>query len=371
MKRLGLIVNPIAGMGGRVGLNGSDGKDILYTARKLGASPESPRRTVEALKLLEGIRNKVELITYPREMGEDEARESGFSPITIGSITSGATTPENTRMAAQDMEKLGVDLILFAGGDGTAMDIYRAVEQRVTVLGIPAGVKIHSGVYAVSPRHAGELVSTFFEGKRMRIRDAEVMDIDEEALRRGVLTTRLCGYLRVPEERLYIQNAKIGSVQVEEEYLQGIATDITTEMSDDFLYIFGPGTTTRAIVAELGLEKTLLGVDVILNDKVVAKNTNERNLTNLLIGRKGKIVVTVIGSQGYIFGRGNQQISPEIIRRVGKKNIVVVATPEKLASLSGRPLLVDTGDEDLDKDLSGYIRVTTGYNEYTMYKVES
>ncbi len=142
-------------------------------------------------------------------------------------------------------------------------------------------------------------------------------------------------------------------------------------LEDDCLYVFGPGTTTRDILAHIGLEKTLLGVDVVLNRQLIAKDVNENQLSSLIDGKKAKIVVTVIGGQGYIFGRGNQQISPEIIRKLGKGNIIVVATKEKLASLRGRPLLVDTGDEMVDKMLNGYMRVITGFENYSVYKVAS
>ena len=369
MKKLGLIVNPVAGMGGRVGLKGSDGPEILRRARELGAQPESPNRAVQALKVVARLKDEIKVITYPDEMGEDEARGCGFSPTVIGDIVSGETTPENTRKAAQEMEEMGVELILFAGGDGTARDIYNAVGQRIAALGIPAGVKIHSGVYALTPRHAGEAAALFLEGKVVNIRDAEVMDIDEDAFRQGVVTARLYGYLRIPEERRFVQSVKSGSIQTEREAVLGIASEVIKDMDEETLYIIGPGTTTRVIMEDLGLENTLLGVDVVLNKKLIASDVNERGLLDLMGDRSAKIIVTVIGGQGYIFGRGNQQLSPSVIRTVGKENIVVAATKEKLLSLEHRPLLVDTGDEKLNQDLSGYIKVTTGFKEFHMYKV--
>ena len=369
MKKLGLIVNPVAGMGGRVGLKGSDGTDILRKARELGAVPESPWRATECLRVVSRIKDEIQLITYPREMGEDEALECGFSPTVVGSIMSGETTPKNTHEAAQEMVDLGVDLILFAGGDGTARDIHDAVGQTVPAVGIPAGVKIHSAVYALTPRHAGEVAVLFLGGRLLRVRDAEVMDIDEEAFRQGRVSARLYGYLRVPEERRHVQSVKSGGVHGEAQVLAGIATEVIQSMAEDCLYIVGPGTTTRAIVEELELDNTLLGVDVLLNRRLVAGDANEGELLALIGERKAKILVTVIGGQGYIFGRGNQQLSPRVIRKVGVDNIIVVASKEKLGSLAGRPLLVDTGDEDLDQTLGGYVRITTGFRDYVMYKV--
>ena len=371
MKRLGLIVNPVAGMGGRVGLKGSDGVDILRMARYLGAVAESPRRAELALESIVRIKDQIEIITFPHEMGEDEARASGFSPRVIGSILRGKTTPEDTRKAAKEMALREVDLILFAGGDGTARDIFTAIEQHVPVLGIPAGVKIHSAVYAVTPRQAGEAAYMFLTGQLMRMREAEVMDIDEEAFRQGIVSARLYGYLRVPEERRLLQSVKSGGVQAEQEALSGMAADVVNDMAQGCIYVIGPGTTTRAIMDELGLEHTLLGVDVVLDRRLVAKDANAAQLASLVSGMDARIVVTAIGGQGFIFGRGNQQISPAVIKNVGKENILVVATRDKLISLGGRPLLVDTGERELDEMLSGYVRVTTGFNEYHMYKIEA
>jgi len=368
-KKLGLIVNPIAGMGGRTGLKGTDGAEVLNAAKLMGASPESPRRAVDALRVLDRIRDQIEVFTYPQEMGETEARQTSFSPTIVGSIKSGEATPEDTRNAAREMKDRGVDLLLFAGGDGTARDVYRAVGQELTVLGIPAGVKMHSAVYAVTPKHAGEAAVNFLTSQVPKTVDAEVMDIDEVSFRKDVIAAKLYGYLRIPEERLFIQNAKSGGAQTERQAIQGVANDLIESMEKDCLYIFGPGTTTRDILLNLGLTKTLLGVDVVLNRQLIAKDVNEAELSRLIKGRKAKIVVTVIGGQGYIFGRGNQQISTEIITKIGKQNIIVVATKEKLASLHGRPLLVDTGSEVVDKMLRGYVRIRTGYRTYAICKV--
>jgi predicted polyphosphate/ATP-dependent NAD kinase len=369
MKKLGVIVNPVAGMGGRVGLKGSDGMKILERAKRLGAVPESPSRAIEALRDLARFRDKIELVTYPGEMGEEEARACGFTPVVLGSIRAGQTTAEDTRTAAQDLSAAGVDLILFAGGDGTARDIYNAIGDAVPVLGIPAGVKIHSAVYAVTPRSAGEVAVCFLEDKIPRTRESEVMDIDEQAFREDRVTARLYGYLKIPDERRLIQSVKAGGFQSEEDTLRGIAHDVIETMQPDTYFIVGPGTTTRTIMQGLGLKNTLLGVDLLLNRKLVANDMMESRLFDFIKERKARIIVTIIGGQGHIFGRGNQQISPRIIKRVGKEGITVITTKEKLASLRGRPLLVDTGDEDLNRNLCGYMRLTTGYGDYVVYRV--
>ena len=336
MKKLGVIVNPVAGMGGRVGLKGSDGAEILRRARELGARSESSQRTVSALTRLFKLQDQITIFTYPGEMGEDTCRQAGFSPTVIGSIDSGQTTPEDTVRAARDMASQGVDLMLFAGGDGTARDIYRAVEETVPALGIPSGVKIHSAVYAVTPRAAGEVATMFLEGRLMAIREAEVMDIDEDAFRAGVVKAKLYGYLRVPEENRFVQSVKAGSGVSEKEALQGIASDVVGLMTDsDRYFIIGPGTTTRSIMDALGLGNTLLGVDVVHRGEVVASDVSESQLLELIPGNKAKIILTIIGGQGHLFGRGNQQLSPRIIREVGRENIIVIATKEKLTALTG------------------------------------
>lgn len=370
MKKLGVIINPVAGMGGKVGLKGSDGIEILKKARKMGAKPESPRRAVEALKVIARIKDQVEVITYPHEMGEDEARDAGFNPKVIGSITSGETKPEDTERAAQEIAEAGVDLLLFAGGDGTARNIYSAIGDKIPVLGIPAGVKIHSAVYAINPKSAGEAALLYLEGKVVNIRESEVMDIDEDAFRQGRVSARLYGYLRVPEIKRFVQSVKSGA-RSEKAEVEGIAAEIAANMEKDVLYIIGPGTTTRSIMERLNLPNTLLGVDVVLNRELIASDVSEEELNKVTDGKKSRIVVTVIGGQGHVFGRGNQQISPRVIKKVGKENIIIVASKDKLVSLNAAPLLVDTGDPELDRQLCGYFRVITGWQDSTMYKMST
>ena len=368
-KMLGLIVNPVAGIGGRVGLKGSDGSEIQRRALALGAVPESLGRAAQALERIAPLKDDLELVTYPGEMGEDVARACGLEPTVIGAIKRGETTAQDTRNAAREMQRLGVRLLLFAGGDGTARDVCRAVGADTPALGIPAGVKIHSAVFATSPRNAGDLAVLYLRGRVSGLREAEVMDIDEQAFRQGRVSARLYGYLCVPFQGSLVQNLKVGSRPGEKASLKAIAWDVIDNLEDDCLYIVGPGTTTRAIAAELGLDKTLIGVDVIFGRELAAADVNESLLLQLLEGRKARIIVTPIGGQGYIFGRGNQQISHRVIRKVGVDRLVVVSTVEKIHSLGGRPLWVDTGDRAVDKMLSGYIRVVTGYNERMVYRV--
>jgi len=396
VKRLGLIVNPVAGVGGRVGLKGSDGAEILRRALELGAVRDAPRRARLALERLARVRDHVEIVTWPAEMGEDEARAAGFEPRVLGTFRGrptwaaaerdqgrdeaalGAagefvlTSPADTEQAARELLAAGVDLILFAGGDGTARNVCNAVGQGVPVIGVPAGVKIHSAVYATTPAAAGDVAALYLHERpaAVRLREGEVMDIDEEAFREDRVSARLYGYLSVPYARGLTQSAKAGGVAGEERALNDVATEVIRDMSPGALYILGPGTTTRTIMTRLGLEKTLLGVDALLGGALAGRDVTEADLLRLLQTRpEAHIVVTVIGGQGHILGRGNQQISPAVIRRVGTAGITIIATQTKLLSLEGRPLLVDTGDPALDAELCGYVKVVTGLGERTMYKV--
>jgi len=385
VKKLGLIVNPLAGVGGRVGLKGSDGAAIVRRALELGAAREAPRRAQLTLERVARVREQVTVVTWPGEMGEDEARAAGWEPTVVGSLagrprlTVGAatyveTTAADTRQAARDLVAAGVDLILFAGGDGTARDVLNAVGDEVAVLGIPAGVKIHSAVYATTPAAAGDLVAHFLveRAASAQVREGEVMDIDEEAFRDGRVSARLYGYLSVPYERLLVQSAKAGGVAGDAAELNAIANDVVNGMEAGVMYLLGPGTTVRAIAQLLGVPKTLLGVDAVRDRRLAGADLGEARIVELLAARPDgttRIVVTVIGGQGHVFGRGNQQLSAPVIRRVGRENVIVVATQTKLLSLGGRPLLADTGDPGLDGELAGYLPVVTGLGRRIMYRL--
>jgi predicted polyphosphate/ATP-dependent NAD kinase len=372
MKRLGLIVNPIAGMGGPVGLKGTDGRSTYEEALRRGAIPRAEHRARDALKILEGHRGDLEVLTCAGPMGEKIVAEAGFDyRLVLDHFLQGEfSTSEDTSRAAYLMLKDGVDLILFAGGDGTARDVCKAIGTSLPALGIPAGVKIHSGVFAVSPQKAGEMTVAFlFGGARGRTKEMEVMDIDEDAFRNDRVQARLYGYLAVPWDRSRVQGSKAGSAASEQFSQQAVAADIVERMVPERVYILAPGTTVREVARRLGVEKTLLGIDAVKDHKLLVKDLDERQLLDLVESQPCTIIVSPIGGQGYLFGRGNQQISPRVIRATGKENIIVIATPHKLASLRGRPLLVDTGDRELDRLLKSPWPVVTGYHETSMYPV--
>jgi predicted polyphosphate/ATP-dependent NAD kinase len=365
--RLGLIVNPIAGMGGSVGLKGTDGAAVLAEARARGAEPRAPERAITALAPLAALRGSIELLAAPGAMGETEARAAGLVVRIVGEVGAD-TTAEHTRRAALAMAETGLDLLLFAGGDGTARDIQTVLDSGQPALGIPCGVKMHSAIYATSPRAAGDLAARHLHHP-LPLRELEVMDIDEAAYRAGSVSAPLYGYLRVPYDRALVQGAKIGRVAGEAAALAAIAAEVIGRLPRGRLCILGPGTTARAIADAIGVPKTLLGVDLIRDRGVIAADAGERDLLASLAREPAVIVVTPIGGQGHIFGRGNQQLSPAVLRRAGLPNLMVVATPEKLASLHHQALRVDTGDAELDRALCGWRRVITGYGSEAVCRV--
>lgn len=384
-SRVGLIVNPVAGLGGRVGLKGSDGFEIQEQALALGAEPESGSRAAAALTCLKPLLD-VEVITWAGAMGEEAVQAAGFSPVVVGSPESEETTAGDTHAAAAEMLELGVDLLMFAGGDGTARDVCEAIGADLPALGIPAGVKIHSAVFATNPLNAGNLAALYLGGRVRLLREAEVMDVDEEAFRRGRVSASLYGYLQVPFRGSLVQGPKSASGPNERAAMEAIALSVVETMEEDTLYLLGPGTTNRAVAASLGIDKTLLGVDAVENGELVAADVNESDILELLDERAhldpgedeldrggpiGKAVVTPIGGQGCILGRGNQQLSPAVLRELGPDCLLVVATPDKINALGNRPLWVDTGDSELDAALAGHTRVITGYNEEAVCRIES
>ena len=367
--KIGFVVNPIAGMGGRVGLKGTDGEEILRKALELGATPVAPARAESALEILVTVKDALQLVTYPHAMGEDEARKCGFNPTVFRRKTSGNTTPIDTKEAVAKMLDAKVDLIMFVGGDGTARNVYEVVRETVPVVGVPAGVKIHSSVFAVNPEAAATMAIRFLWGG-LPLRESEVMDIDEDAFRDGRVSARLYGYMVTPYEPTLIQGTKIASTAsvLEVRNQAAVAVYIIEEMKPDIIYILGPGTTTRTVADLLDEGKTLLGVDLFYNKKLISQDVNEAEIISAIEGKTARIIVTPIGGQGFIFGRGNLQVSPKIIRAVGRDNITVIATKNKMSGLE--TLRVDTGDHELDDLLRGDLEILIDYGEKRLIKVE-
>lgn len=362
---IGLIINPLAGLGGPAGFKGSDG--MAEQALALGVEAKAALRTQTALEVLLPLRERLEFVTFPGAMGADLLADMGFAHRVVGELSAGLSSAADTLQAVERLQEAGVALILFAGGDGTARDICAAAREGQPVLGIPAGVKIQSGVYAISPRAAGELTVRLVEGGLVRLSSGEVRDIDESALREGRVTARWYGELTVPQEGGYVQQVKQGGVESEELVLGDLADWLNDSWEQDVRYVFGPGSTLHGLAQNLGIDTTLLGVDVIENGQLLASDVSEAQLFELVDGHPARLLVTAIGGQGHIIGRGNQQISPRVLRAIGLDNLRVVATKRKLGTLEGRPLLVDSGDVALDDAFPDAVRVWAGYKEELLY----
>lgn len=364
--KVGLVVNPMAGIGGPVGLKGSDG--MFEEALALGGKSQVADRVTLCLKALP--LQAIEWFSVVGVMGGDylKALDLHFHESAEPSVE--ATTSEDTRRVVDKLCSVGIDLLLFAGGDGTARDVADAHHTVPAVLGIPCGVKMHSGVFATSPSAATDLLNRLIDGEALSVVDAEVRDIDEASFREGVVKTRFYGELPVPDDLRYVQQTKVGGRESDELVVQEIAADVIENMTDDTLYIMGSGSTVAIILDAMNLPATLLGIDVVYRGGLVKADASEQELLSLLAEYpRAKIVVTAISGQGHIFGRGNQQLSAAVIQQVGPENIIIVATKSKLAALEQRPLLVDTGDAELDDSLSGMKAVLTGYEDHVLYRI--
>ena len=370
--RLGFIVNPIAGMGGRVGLKGTD--DVLEEAIARGAKPVAPSRATEFLKKLKRnmTEKSVEVITCPGIMGEEEAREADFHVQVLPMKIGGETTAEDTKTAVDLLAAANVDLIVFVGGDGTAKDIFDAMRgcRQVPVLGVPSGVKMYSGIFAVNPSDAVEVVLAYCQG-RAEITELEVIDSDERAIRDDVFAVKLHGFLKGPFLPARIAGSKQVSPETDDEAdnQRAIARFILEQVPNDATWILGPGTTVKRLAELLGVEKTVLGVDVCHDKKAILDLDEKGILKEVKDWKNVWIVLSPIGRQGILLGRGNQQVSPEIVKRVGKEKLIVAATKSKLQNIEGNVLRVDTGDVETDKLLKGYIRVVTDYKEWRLMHV--
>ena len=336
---LGLIVNPIAGMGGSVGLKGTDTAAILSEARTRGAEPQAAQRAKVVLDALAAARPGLELLCAPGEMGERIAEDAGLRPIVVGAPAEGETGAADTRAAAEAMAVAGARLILFAGGDGTARDMAAALDDRdrVPVIGVPAGVKMHSAVYATSPRAAADLALRALT-QDIEARPREVMDIDEEAFRAGAVSARLYGYMPVPYAPDLTQNVKAGGVSGDREALCGIAAEIAGRMEAGRLYILGPGTTTRAVMEALHLPKTLLGVDLVRDGALLAADATEGDILRAVggVAAPAQSSSPPSAARGIFSGAATSRSGHAVVRAVGLDRLLVAATPGEARVLARR-----------------------------------
>lgn len=374
--KIGLIINPIAGMGGSVGLKGTDGRDTLQKAIKLGADPNAQNRTKEFLTELKSVKHKLQFFTCPKDMGENVLKELGFEytllshPIFEDIESVYDSTPGHTKTAARLLKVMeDIEIIIFVGGDGTARDIQNVIRKAKPCLGIPAGVKIYSSVFSIDPQRAANLLLQFLWDETP-LKESDVLDIDEEAFRNGRLVSQLYGYLLTPFSLDYSQPSKMASPDSDLNNQERIARNVVEDLEEDIYYLIGPGTTTKAITDQLNQSKSVLGVDLLRNKEVIAFDLNEQEILDYINDHPTKIIVSPIGKQGFLFGRGNLQLSPQVIKTVGIENIIIVCTKYKLNNIPDTTLKLDTRDSELDEKMRGLYRVVTDYGELTIVQVK-
>jgi predicted polyphosphate/ATP-dependent NAD kinase len=367
---IGLLINPVAGVGGPAGLKGSDGAEVQAAALARGAHARSGERALAALTVIAAEHPHAEIITAGGAMGADAVRAAGL-PARVVYLPCTPSTGADTTAAARAIEAAGADLVLFVGGDGTARDVASALLPGQPMLGVPAGVKMYSGAFAVSPSAAGALAARWLGDEQLPLEQREVLDVDEEQIRNGRVDPKLFALVQVPVVVGRTQSRKSATPVTEAAAVQAAARGAVAAMDDDTLYLLGPGGTTMEVARQLGVKKTSLGVDVVRAGTLVLADASERQLLDLVAGARAQAVVTVIGGQGFLLGRGNQQISAAVLAALGRDPLLVVATEQKLALLLGQPLLVDTGNPDVDRSLAGYVRVITGVSSAGVYPVHA
>ena len=373
VSKIGFVVNPVAGMGGKVGLKGTDG--VLKQAIKLGAKPIAPNKAVETIEefISKHSKDDIQWFTCSEKMGADELKKVGITEMEIIYISKGKDTSSNdTKNACKEFLKKQVDLILFCGGDGTARDIFEVVKTKIPILGIPSGVKMHSGVFGINTSATAKMLHEF-ANKHLTIGDAEIMDLDEERYRKGEWNIRLFGIAKGIVEPTYVQVGKtsfesVSDDEIKDELTEHIIDEI--EQNKDYLFLFGSGGTIDYIAKKLDINNTLLGIDAVYNKNVVGSDLNEEGILKLLEKYpKVKVILSPIGAQGFILGRGNLQLSSKVIEKIGLDNIVVVSTPSKLASTPY--IRVDTGDKKLDQLFAEkeFMMIVIGYRLSRVVKI--
>ncbi len=358
-RRIGLVVNPVAGLGGAVGLKGTDRK--AEEALALGAKERAHSRAVAFLRALG---EDATVLTAAGRMGDAACEEAGVSSLVVYAPRE-PTTAEDTTAAARALAEAGVDLLVFVGGDGTAADVARGLDGTgVPALGVPAGVKMYSAAFADTPE-AAAIVARTFDATQAR----EVLDIDEDAFRRGELRVALRGALRVPTHAR-VQAGKVAGEDDEVE-VETLARAVAESLEPGHTYVLGAGTTMHEVKRALGVAGTMLGLDVVWIDEegkphLLVADARERDLLELPQGLE--VVVSPIGAQGFFLGRGNLPLTPAVLARLAiPSDVRVVATPWKL--LMTPALKVDTGDAALDARFPPFIPVLTGHGQTKMMRI--
>ena len=371
MVRIGILANPDAGLGGRLGLKGSDGQAEL--ARSKGAEDRSGPRLKSMLRHFSRIHRdesiKIEWITSSGRMGTDWFPDE----LEIGDTSEvhqspGETSASDTQDAVVMLLQNKIDLLVYSGGDGTTRDIVSSLSSSETpelpVIGVPSGVKMHSGCFASSPKAAAEVLSAWIQGDLL-VSSTEVLDLDEELYRKGKWVVRLYAEAFSPNSPRWMQGSKeLIQTESEEEIIIGLSDHIEESIvGDGRLVIWGSGGTLREIGGNIGFELTTLGIDATLDSEQVGTDLSESGIAKLLDSHDGPVTLLLspMGGQGFLIGRGNLQLSPAVLSSIGIDNILGVVTPAKL--LTVRALRIETGDDSLDEEFASkrYMKVLQGY----------
>ena len=424
-EAIGLVINPIAGVGGAAGLKGSDGADVQELARGRGGVERALERTVIALRRLPaGTR----VFTAAGAMGADACAAVPGLQTEVSYEPGTPSTADDTAAAVATFVARGVELILFAGGDGTARDVLRGltppplvelvetttaatqgldkldqrpvettpattgperslvelVETTTTggldkldqlpagtpIIGIPCGVKMYSGVFAVSPAAAGSIAAAVVQGGRVSIAQRDVVDISEDQIRAGIVEATLFGTAPTPVVRGRTQARKAATAASEADAVRSVAAGLAAKLQPGHTYFLGPGSTMAALASELGVAKTPLGVDVVRDGQLLLADASAHDLLGFTAESPCHAVITSIGGQGFLLGRGNQQFSAAVLRRLAEPKLLIGATTTKLLGIGG-PLLIDTGDAELDAELAGHQRISTGAQDIALVRADA
>ena len=391
--RIGIVVNPDAGLGGKLGFKGSDGR--AAEARAAGAEDRAGPRMLQCLTHLQTLtasslnRNQTSLtfVAWQGRMGSTWVPEIQ-SAQTVGTEwvgqTPDSTSAEDTSNLVNALLDAKVDALLYAGGDGTTRDIVKALEHRgeaaqaTPLIGVPGGVKMHSGCFATTPKAAAEVVLSFALGD-LRTAITEVMDLDEVVYQEGVWKVRMYGEAWTPSSPRFMQGAKEQVERVsEDDSIEGLANHIASLLQDedDLMVVWGSGGTLRRMGEHLNQSLTLLGID-IQHGESLHTDLNETELIRIIGGhvdndgqqRPLLLLLSPMGGQGFLIGRGNLQLSPSVLRLVGHTNLLGVATPSKLIGLEA--VRIDTGDESLDDEFQAkrFIKILQGFRTTRLIRV--
>lgn len=376
--RLGFLLNPVAGAGGPVALKGSDAlstRDAVFSGEIISPAFARACTFFEEIKKREA---QVSILCVPGPMGSDILDAVNFEYELLNCVVKRESDSIDTSNVCRALMNQGVDLIVFVGGDGTARDICETLGTQQLCLGIPAGVKMQSGVFGVHPIASAELVCALADKQSVIVELREVRDIDEAALSRGEVNSKYFGEMKVPVHDQLVQQVKQGGGELDSLVLLDIAEELKERLQDpgknkdeEVVLVFGPGSTTQAVQHALGLEASLLGVDLFVNSESLL-DVNEEQLFEMLQRHRHKktyLILTIIGGQGHILGRGNQQLSSRVLKLIGRENICILASPHKLQQLQNRSLLIDSDDEQLNREWRGLIEVITGYRKISLHSI--